>query len=279
MGRKRVLTPPPVAQAALAHNIAVLQPERLAADARAAVTALQPQLLVSFAYGRIFGPRFLALFSAGGINVHPSLLPRFRGPSPIQAVILAGDTQTGVSVQELALEMDSGAILAQRSLPLSGHETAGQLHATVAGVGAELAGTVVGDLSAARAGAQPQDHRKATYCSLIDKRDGTVDWTQDAVTLERMVRAYTPWPGVRCTLDGREVAFTEAAVYRPERSDRRGAAPGTIVSVDSDAGILIQTTSGVLAVRRLKPAARAEQSHRDFANGMRGLVGRAFEPA
>ena len=263
---------------AIERTIALLQPERLDADARRAVAALRPELLVSFAYGRIFGPRFLALFPSGGINVHPSLLPRFRGPSPIEAAILAGDARTGVSVQELSREVDSGAILAQRALPLSGRETVVELSTVAALLGAELVGEVIEDLPAARALAREQDHAAATYCGLIAKRDGAIDWGRDAVTLERMVRAYTPWPGVRCRLDGRDIAITAAAVHRSDEEIAADITPGTILSVDSHAGILVQTGFGVLAVRRVKPAARAEQSHRDFANGMRGLVGRAFEP-
>ena len=278
-GRKRVSTPPEVARTAIERTIALLQPERLDADARRAVAALRPELLVSFAYGRIFGPRFLTLFPSGGINVHPSLLPRFRGPSPIEAAILAGDAHTGVSVQELSREVDSGAILAQRSLPLCGRETAVELAAAAALLGAELVGEVIEDLRAARALAREQDHAVATYCRVIAKRDGAIDWGRDAGTLARMVRAYTPWPGVRCRFDGRDIAVTAAAVHRSDDAITTAAPPGTILSVDSRAGILVQTGFGVLAVRRVKPAARAEQSYRDFANGVRGLVGRAFEPA
>ncbi|MDR3276541.1 MAG: methionyl-tRNA formyltransferase, partial [Treponema sp.] len=183
--RGRHGTPEPTEVGAFAEERSlapVLKPAKLDAGAREAVAALEPDLLLSFAYGRIFGPKFLALFPGGGINIHPSLLPRYRGPTPIQAAILNRDTETGISIQRIAPEMDAGDILAQERIPLSGRETAASLGETVAGKGAAmLAALCAAKLQALAAeGLEglPQDHSRASYCGLISREMGRIDWTK-----------------------------------------------------------------------------------------------------
>lgn len=277
-GRGRGLMSPPVKIQAEAWGLPVLQPDRLDGTARSAVAEFQPDLLVAVAYGKIFGPRFLDLFPRGGINVHPSLLPRFRGPSPIPAAILAGDTHTGVTVQRIALEMDAGDILAQRKIPLDGDATTPRLERELGTLGAELLADAVHRLAAGDEAAIPQDPARATWCGLIRKEDGNLTWREDAGTIDRMVRAYTPWPGVRCSWKGTPLQLLEA---RPlSSSPKRGSAPaGTVIGVDNDAGILVQTVNGVLAVNRLKLHARKEMEFRAFLNGNSSIIGSVLEQA
>ena len=156
-GRNRRETRPPVQAAAEALGLPVLQPERLGAEARARVGELAPEALVVVAYGRLFGPKFLALFPRGGINLHPSLLPLYRGPSPIQAALAAGDAETGVSIQRIAAEMDAGDLLAQERVVVGEDETAPQLSARLAELGARLMVEVLARMAAGPVEGTPQD--------------------------------------------------------------------------------------------------------------------------
>jgi methionyl-tRNA formyltransferase len=250
-----------------------LKPERLDATAREAVAALGPDLLASFAYGRIFGPRFLGLFPLGGINVHPSLLPRRRGATPIPAAILGRDRETGVSVQRLAPEMDAGDILAQERIPLNGRETTLSLGGIAAKKGAELLVRTLRDIELDRAVGTRQNDAEATYCSVIGKDDGLIDWSEGAAAIDAKIRAYTPWPLCRTAHRGQKLYILEGAPYGGADSPHGAAEPGTVLGADRDAGILVQTGDGVLAILRLQYAAKKALPWRDFLNGARDFVG------
>ena len=268
-GRGGAVAETPVAEAARESGVPVLKPDRLGASFRAEIAAFGADLLVVVAYGRIFGPKFLSLFPKGAINLHPSLLPKYRGPSPIPAAILAGDPETGITVQSLALEMDSGDILAQKHIPLSGRETTGSLTELVAEEGAGLLDEVLRNFEAIEPVAQ--DPEGVSFCRLISKEDGIIDWSKSAVEIDRMVRAYTPWPEAQTTYDGVGLHILEA-----EPSDSvayEGSQPGVVVGVDTQAGILVKTGSGTLVVKKLKLQSKKALSWKDFLNGARGFVG------
>lgn len=274
-GRGRSLHPSPVAEAAAALDpgIPVLKPDQLRTEAREAVSQLEPEILVCFAYGKIFGPRFLGLFSRGGVNVHPSLLPRFRGPAPIPAAILGGDDETGITVQELAREMDTGAILLQERIRLDGTETSETLGRTVAGAAGGLVVRVLDSLDALVP--QEQDHRLATYTRLVEKADGVIDWSADAATIERTVRAYDPWPRATTSLRGERLAVLAAAVVpgNHESVSLPSGVPGTVLGVDKELGILVETGNGPLALQRLHLQSRKPLDWRSFLNGVQDITG------
>ena len=297
-GRGRKVTPPAGKVAADELGLPVLQPVRLDEDARAAVRRLEPEMLVTFAYGKIFGPKFLGLFEEGGLNVHPSLLPEYRGPSPIPAVILAGESQTGITIQYLAAEMDAGAVVAREHITLTGAETTESLSALVAEKAADLLVEALSRIEEGTAEPEPQNEAEATYCKLIRKEDGEIDWAREAVRIERMVRAYTPWPGAYTYWGDRKLTIREAAVYtadavgptpdRPAADAVSGAAgsyeageealstheePGHVLGVDRRWGILIQTGSGVLAVQRLQLQAGQTVDWKSFINGHQDFPG------
>ena len=273
-GRGRRVSPSPVSEIAEKRRIRILKPERLGAQARRDVAALRPDLLVCVAYGRIFGPRFLALFPYGGINLHPSLLPRHRGPAPIPAAILAGDDATGLTVQMLAEEMDAGDIVVQERVPLLGTETTRTLTATAAERGALLVARAVAAIEDGSAEPQPQDESRATYCRLIQKDDGVIDWSRSAVEIDRMVRAYDPWPRARTTFAGADLAIRAArALPGSGPGAGSGAEPGVVTGMDNDSGILVQTGSGLLAVRELQLASRKPLTWNVFLNGTPGFIG------
>ncbi len=269
-GRGMSASRTPVAEAAAALGIPVLSPERLDAAARESVIALKPDLMAVFAYGTIFGPKFLSLFPAGSVNVHPSLLPKYRGCAPIPAAILARDAETGVVVQRVTLALDEGDILARELVPLSGRETAESLSAAAAEIGARLLVDTIARLAVGPVQGEPQDGSKATYCSMLRKEDGLLDFTRSALELDARVRAFHPWPGAFTSLGGTRLNVIETF---PHPDEDGGAAPGTVVALDKSRGIMVQTGKGLLALRRLQLQAKKALSHGDFANGTRGLAG------
>jgi len=269
-GRGRKVTPPPVKTTAEELGLTVLQPHKLDEDARGAVRSLAPDMLVVFAYGKIFGPKFMGLFLEGGVNVHPSLLPKYRGPAPIPAAILAGEAETGITVQYISQKMDAGAIVARERITLEGTETAASLSDDVAGRAGPLLVSTLHRIEAGTAAPEPQDEAAASYCSLINKSDAAIDWEQPADRIERMVRAYHPWPGAYTFWGGRKLTIREAGV---SGAQGEGKQPGRVLGVDRERGILIQTGNGVLGVRRLQIQAGQESDWKSFINGHRDLDG------
>jgi methionyl-tRNA formyltransferase len=271
-GRGRSPCPSAVKQAALALGIPVLTPAVLDEEALASVRELAPDLLVVVAYGKIFRKKFLDLFALGGVNVHPSLLPLYRGPSPVVETILAGDRETGVTVQKLALRFDTGDILAQVRVPLTGSETTGSLTASLSALGAELVARVAVDIAAGRpAQAVPQDETRASYCRLVSKEDGIIAWTEPASLIERKVRAYDPWPRASTTLQGATLLLLKTSVHPDTLLPAR--APGDIVAADGENGILVQTGQGILTVERLQLQFKKPVDWRSFLNGHPDLLG------
>lgn len=274
-GRHAALCPTSVQKTAEALHIPVFTPERLTAPAREAIAPLGFDLLVCFAYGRIFGPKFMALFRLGGVNLHPSLLPLYRGAAPVQSVILHRETETGVSVQKIAEKMDSGAILAQERIALCGTETASSLLEKSARIGAELVHRVVSEAAARDSlpAGTAQDETRATYCELIRKEDGRIDWRRAAAEIGAQVRAFDPWPSAYTLFRGTPLKILCASVFTGETAVPAGAVPGSVLGVDADAGILVLTGCGILAVCALQLQAKKAAAWKDFINGARGIIG------
>ena len=257
--------------AAGASPIPIIKPEKLDAQARSLAAALNADLLVSFAYGRYFGPQFLALFPLGGINIHPSLLPRYRGPAPIQAAILRRDAETGVTIQRLAFDLDSGDILAQERFPLSGEETAETLGARAARVSAGLLPKALQAIKDGRAAGRPQNHGEASFCGRIRKDEGRVDWERSAWDIDARIRAFTPWPLCR-TFQGRaELVILAGKPYGADAPP--GAEPGRVLGADKERGVLIQTGEGLYGALRLQYETKKALDWRSFLNGAPDFIG------
>ena len=273
-GRHGTPVPTEVGEAAKKYEaLPILKPAKLNADIREQVSILKPDLLVSFAYGRLFGPKFMALFPLGGINIHPSLLPKYRGPSPIQAAILNRDTETGITIQTLAGEMDSGDILAAEKLQLTGRETQGALCGITSLKAAQMLAQILKKI--AKEGAVsgiPQNHEMASYCKLFSREDGIIDWSLSAVEIEAKIRAFDPWPLCRTIHNGRELLILKADLYK-ESLAKTQSLPGLVLGTDKQYGILIQTGNGVLAVTELQYQAKKALFWRDFLNGARDFPG------
>ena len=272
VGRSKTPVSTPVAQLAHENGLTVLEPEKLDTSVREKIAALKPDLLVCFAYGKIFGPKFLALFPKGGINLHPSLLPKHRGPAPVPAAILAGETKTGITVQRLAQRMDSGDILAQKEIVLDGTETAEEVLMHAAREGVPLVSDVLAQIESGTERAVAQNEEEASYCKVFCKADGLLDWTKSVASLCAQVRAFQPWPGTFTYAGNAKLYIHTASVYRGGCTFGEAAA-GTVIGIDKDCGILVQTGDGVLAIQKLQKEAKKAMPWKDFLNGSRNFIG------
>ncbi|HNY16591.1 MAG TPA: methionyl-tRNA formyltransferase [Treponemataceae bacterium] len=280
-GRSGVPVPSPVeaaarrlmADGAIEPDTPIITPEKLNDAVRAEIARARPDIMACFAYGKIFGPKTLALFPLGAVNVHPSLLPRWRGCAPVPAAILARDGETGVTVQKMALEMDSGDVIAQIKIPLDGTETAESLLAHAAALGAPLLVEAIGRFERGPVEGTPQDGSLATYCAMLRKEDGEIDWTRSAAEIDAKIRAYAPWPGA-FTVAGGNVLLIHKAHVRAESPAQGGTGkgvPGSIVGIDKKAGILVQTGDGTLALETLQWRTKKALDFKSFLNGTRNF--------
>ncbi|MEX2006781.1 MAG: methionyl-tRNA formyltransferase [Candidatus Saccharimonadales bacterium] len=232
-GRGQKLAVPPVKKIALRAGLRVFQPGKVA-DIEADLAKLRPTHGVLVAYGQIIPDSILKLFRGGIINLHPSLLPKYRGPSPIEAAILNGDKQTGLSLMRLTAGMDEGPVYYQSVLKLKGSENRLELSKKMAKMGADRLIERLPQIIDGRLKPVPQDNSKATYTPLLKKEDGAVNFSQPAEVIERQIRAYLGWPRSRATIFGKEVVITKASLVK-----------------DRTTGLVIQCNPGLLQIEEL----------------------------
>ncbi len=247
-GRGMKLDPGPVKALACARRIAVLQPAGFADPAtRDKITAIPLDVLVVAAYGLILPKSLLDWPRHGCINIHASLLPRWRGAAPIQRALLAGDGETGISIMRMDEGLDTGPIIARHAVPIAARETAGSLHEKLARLGAQAIVEALRELQregSLPAAAQPEEG--ATYATKVDRTEAGIDWRQDATAIDRRIRAFNPAPGAQATLGGETVKLWEAAPVQA-----RAARPGTVVRADAN-GIAVACGDGTLNVTALQ---------------------------
>ena len=270
-GRGRQPAPPPVKEAALRLGVPVLQPESLRSQrVRDQLTEFAPDVIVVAAYGKFLPPPVLELPPHGCLNLHPSLLPRHRGPSPVATAILEGDDITGVSLMLLDEGMDTGPVIDQREHPLSGDVTADDLTDTLFVLGADLLADSIGPWTRGELSAKPQDDSLATVSRKLERTDGLADWTLLASTLARQCHAYTTWPGLYTHWQGRAIKLLEVT---PLNEQSTPAQPGQVHSVPPEAPIVVATGDGLLALRRLQLEGRRPVSAREFLAGYPDFTG------
>lgn len=255
-----------IATVAREHQVPVLLPTR-PTDIREQLQAYHADVGVLAAYGKIVPQSIIDIFPRGIVNVHPSLLPLHRGPTPIESAILEGASQTGVSIMQLVKEMDAGPIFAQKAIVLHGSETKQKLTDTLLQEGAALLLDVLPGILDGSLRPTPQKEENATYDNRLNKTEGVLDWQKPAVMLEREVRAFAHWPKSRATLAGKETVVTEAHVV--PCSDQ----PGSIRHTKKD--LIIATAKDGLAIDRLKPAGKAEMTAAAFLAGYGRLLDKA----
>ena len=258
-----------VARFAGARGLPVVKPETLkAAPEVERVRALRPDALVVAAYGLLLPRALLEAGRYGALNIHASLLPRWRGAAPIQRALLAGDGETGVSIMQMDAGLDTGPVLAQERIPIVSDDDAGALHDKLAVLGAEAIVAALDDIEAGRARAVPQPEDGVTYAAKIDKRDTRLDWSRPASGLERAVRAFRPAPGAFALLDGEPVKIWRASVVDA------GGTPGTVL--ETEKRLVIACGEKALAVSELQRAGARRLSAAEFVRGYRLAPGARF---
>lgn len=273
-GRGRALRVGPVKQRALELGLPVLQPATLqTGEVQAQLQALALDLMVVVAYGRLLPAGVLVLPRLGCVNVHASLLPRWRGASPIQAAIRAGDPVTGISLMQLEAGLDTGPVYATASLVVGEDETAGELEARLAALGADTLGRDLPALLTGSWQAAPQAQSGVTHAYRMSKKESRIDWQEGAAAIARQVRAFNPWPVAETTLGGQQLrcfASTPLGTDAPG-SERQ---PGQVMGCD-DRGIQVQTGAGRLLLRSVQLPGRQRLNGADFARG-RTLLGQVL---
>lgn len=248
-GRKGTLTPPPTKVLALKHGIPVFQFEKIRLpEGVAALKAFAPDLMVTAAFGQILSKENLAIPPLGCVNVHGSLLPKYRGAAPIQWAIINGEKTTGITTMLTDAGLDTGPILLRRETPIHPDETGGQLFDRLAVMGAELLQETIAGLAAGAITPIPQDEGLATKCAMIKKEDGRMDFTKTARQLHDLVRGVDPWPGAYALLEGETVKIWKACVAKEEGAGTCGAC----ILADAKKGLFVQTGCGVLEILELQ---------------------------
>lgn len=270
-GRGRQLEPPPVKVVAEAHRLPVLQPRTLRApEALADLAALEPDLLITAAFGQILKPDVLNLPRLGVINVHASLLPRWRGAAPVAAAIRAGDRETGITLMRTEEGLDTGPILARRAIPIRPDHTQGSLAGELALLGAALLRETLPPFFRGEITPQPQDGSLATLAPQLRKEDGRLRWTDPAAAIERQVRAFDPWPGTFALWRDQPLKILKVSVLETWSGKE---APGTVFTEPGRKEILVATAQGAVQLEHVQPPGKRAMSARDLANGAPDFIG------
>lgn len=274
VGRKQVLTPPPVKSLAEKYGIEVFQPSKIrnVPEVYAKLKAVEADLFVVVAYGKILPQEVLDLPKRGCINVHASLLPKYRGSAPIQWCLVNGETETGVTTMLMDAGMDTGDMLLKRSLSIAEDETGISLSLKLSQLGSELLletlpGYLSGDIHP-----EAQDAAQATSIPLLKKEHGRLDWEHSAQALYHRIQGLKPWPETFTLFRGKPLKIKEAQVYRGPELDVEPLLPGSVAKIGKQS-LLIQTGEGLLEVLRVHPADSKEMAGGDFARGQRVEVG------
>ncbi|MBB6093372.1 methionyl-tRNA formyltransferase [Povalibacter uvarum] len=264
-GRGQQLAMSAVKQCALKHSLRVEQPQTLRDPAAVERLAqMRPDVMVVVAYGLILPADVLAIPRMGCLNIHASLLPRWRGAAPIHRALLAGDSQTGVTIMQMDVGLDTGPMLLERTMPIGNDDTASSLHDRLAQMGAEALLETIDGLLDGSIAPRTQPAEGATYAAKIRKEEALIDWTRSASELDRQVRAFNPWPVAETRWNGQQLRVWQANLADTHSS----AAPGTLLGGDAN-GIRVATGSGVLNLTRVQLAGRKAVTAAEFLNAQR----------
>lgn len=268
-GRGHRVVPTPTKEVAIEHGLTILQPERLKEDGFLnQITALEPDLGVVAAYGKILPEALLQIPSLGMVNVHASVLPRWRGAAPVHRAVIAGDRETGVTIMRVVKALDAGAMFKIARRAIGPDETSVEVERDLADMGSRLLLEVLDDMAVGRAVETPQDESLVTYADKITKAEGAIHWTLPAERIHNLVRGLQPWPLVSCRLGGARVLIHRTALTTALSPDR----PGTVVRAEGDRLEIVAGDGHVLRVLTIQPEGRRAMAAREF------LAGRALVP-
>ncbi len=267
VGRHAVLTPPPVKVEALRLGLPVFQPVRVnSAESVARIRDARPDVIVVAAYGQLLKPELIGIPPLGTINIHASLLPRYRGAAPINWAIIRGETETGITTFLIDPGMDTGPILMQRTTGIGPDETAGELHDRLAALGAELILETLSGVESGRLTPIPQDDSAASLAPRLSRDDGMIDWSRPAQEIHNLIRGTNPWPGAFTHLGGKRVKVHKSRLTGLKRGDHR---PGAI-ALRETGRLLVATGDELLELLEVQREGRPRVSGRGFLNGLRG---------
>ncbi len=274
-GRGQRLTPPPVKRLALERGVALLQPERIRGNPEAAdfLRRTAPDLLAVVAFGQLLPRSFFEAPPGGALNVHASLLPKYRGAAPIVHALLAGETETGVTIMKIDEGLDTGDTLARRSVPVNDAITAGELESLLAVAGAQLLVETIRPYLRGDLVPRPQDGRLASHAGRIDKAEARLDWSRPAAEIHNRIRAFNPWPTAFTTFRGGPLKLWRS--WPRTRPPATSQAPGTILGLEGER-LWVACGESSLAVLEVQPASRNRMSVRDFVNGFAVTAGEVF---
>ena len=273
-GRGRSVVSPPLKRAALAWKLPVVQPVNLkSAEVVTQLVELHPDVIVVAAFGQILPLSVLDIPGCRCINIHPSLLPRFRGASPVASAILAGDEFTGVSIMLMDRGLDTGPVLARAQIPISAQETTGSLTAKLSLIAAQLLLEVLPRWSRGELTPQPQSEAEVTYSGSISKEDGELDWRLPAVDIWRRVRAFQPWPECYTGWQGRQLKIIEAVPLPAEKTPEVGQVVALTASLEAKAAFGVSTGEGILGVLKVQLEGKRVMSAAEFLRGQRQFIG------
>ena len=262
-GRGRKLQPSPVKQVALDHGIPVFQPETLKTpDAQKQLADLNPDVMIVAAYGLILPKAVLDIPTHGCLNIHASLLPRWRGAAPIQRAIAAGDAETGITIMQMDEGLDTGDMLLKTSTPIHASDTGGSLHDRLADIGGKAIVEALVQLANGKLTPEPQNDAEANYAHKLSKEEGHIDWSQNAQEIERLIRAFNPWPGTFTDLGEQRIRIHQASALK-QGSDK---GPGTVIARERD-GVDVACGTGTLRITSAQLPGSKAQSINDLING------------
>lgn len=268
VGRKQILMPSPVKIWALENNLLVLQPQKIKnPEEIRRIKELNPDLILLCAYGQIIPKEILEIPKYGPLNIHPSLLPKHRGASPIQATILNGDKETGVSLIMMDEEMDHGPIVASTKLQIINSQTYKELENKLIDVGADLVIKTLPKWVEGKIKAQAQDHSQATFCKLIKKEDGKIDWNKSAEEIERQIRAFREWPTAYTFWNNKQLKILEADILNENKNKKVGE-----IFLTDNKELAVQTGDGILIFEQVQLEGKKPMSAEDFLNGHSEII-------
>ena len=275
-GRGHQVSAPPVKELALRHHVPVLQPAKMNDETfLEQLRSLTPDLGVVAAYGRLLSQRLLDLPRLGMINVHASLLPRWRGAAPVHRAILAGDERTGVTIMRVVLQLDAGPALSRMATDIDPDETSEMLEHRLAEMGADALGPVMDRLEAGDEQAEPQDESRATYAAKLTRADSRIEWARPSRAVHNHIRGLQPWPLATARLNGRRLSLIRSEVEHEHLLD---AEPGSVVFMDADS-LSVVCRPGVVRLLEVQPEGRRIMTVREFQNGTRVSIGDRFGDA